>query len=125
MILQRAIALCNSAHASLWLLSDDGKSISIAAETHVGKNDFGEGPDSATRQITEADSRIVQSVVEARTIHIPDILADPRYQDQNHVNRNFLDASGIRSTVIAPLISGGRAIGTIMISTSGRLVSDR
>src|SRR5262249_32965347 len=52
-----------------------------------------------------------RAVLEGRTIHIPDVLADPKYRATR-----YQKLSGYRSVLCAPLLRDGTTIGTFSLS---------
>jgi diguanylate cyclase (GGDEF)-like protein len=96
---------------SVGILDDDQTRIEIAAEYRSDGH-----PTTIGAKLPLGGGTILTRIVtERRTISADDVLADPRFAEM----RNEMRDLHIRGAVIAPLIAGGRVIGTLSVNSSG------
>jgi diguanylate cyclase (GGDEF)-like protein len=95
---------------SVGILDEDQTRIEIAAEFRAD----GHPTTIGARLPLGGGSILTRVVTERRTITADDVLADPRFADV----RAEMHELRIRGTIVAPLVAGGRVIGTLSVNSS-------
>ncbi len=111
-ILSSATQLCDVPVAALMLLNEAQGTFHMAA--HLG--DWEVPVATETTWSVDAPLPVAQSFREARTIHVTDMKESTLYLDGDPTYRRMVDAEGLRTRLCVPLLIGGKAIGTIVLS---------
>ncbi len=111
-ILNSATQLCDVPVAALMLLNEVQGTFHMAA--HLG--DWKVPVATETTWSVDAPLPVAQSFREARTIHVTDMKESAPYLDGDPTYRRMVDAEGLRTRLCVPLLIGGKAIGTIVLS---------
>jgi adenylate cyclase len=99
-----AVRLCEALHATIYLR--DGEFVVIHAHSGpLGRTPIG------TRQILNIEWPTGRSVLEGRTIHVPDLQTDDDYPQGKEIALRL----GHRTTLAVPLIRNETAIGAILL----------
>src|SRR5262249_55432317 len=106
-LLESAANLCQADHSFIFLREDDGyRCVS-------GSGDIPEWIDYLKQQIIAPGRGTVaaRAVLEGRTVHIPDVLADPEYTFREAQKRG-----GYRTALGVPLLREGTPIGVMVLT---------
>ncbi|WP_299656158.1 GAF domain-containing protein [uncultured Tateyamaria sp.] len=109
-LLEKSVALSGSQHGSIWLVSEDGAWLDVAARREDGAE---QGADFDRRAMDDSGSVMVQCVRDMKVRHIDDLLDIESFKNSDHPNRIWLDQSGARSVLMVPLVSEGQGIGVL------------
>ncbi|WP_299614883.1 GAF domain-containing protein [uncultured Tateyamaria sp.] len=109
-LLEKSVALSGSQHGSIWLVSEDGAWLDVAARREDGAE---QGADFDRRAMDDSGSVMVQCVRDMKVRHIDDLLDIESFKNSDHPNRTWLDQSGARSVLMVPLVSEGQGIGVL------------
>src|SRR5262249_10229199 len=105
-VVEAAVELLGCAMARLWLVDEDGATLTLGAAA---------GPPAAPdgrRALPFGEGLVGLAVARRATVTMPDVQNDPRA-----LNAAGLRAEGIASAAAAPLIAGGRPLGALSIGT--------
>jgi class 3 adenylate cyclase len=120
-ILRNAAQLCNAPVAALLLLNEERSTFGMAA--HWGEWNDPLGP--VAEWTLDAPLPVAQALREARTIHVEDMKKSAPYVNGDTTYRRLVDTEGIRTRICVPLLSGGVAFGTIVLSRLKLLPFDK
>ncbi|MEX0281905.1 MAG: GAF domain-containing protein [Arenibacterium sp.] len=115
-LLEKAVALSQSAHGSVWLTDEEGVWLETVArnETNAART---AGFDR--RRLDATDSAVANCVRERSVWRMHDIQDQPGYNDDpNFPNREWMSLSGARSMLLVPLVSGDQGIGLLAMYRS-------
>ena len=118
-VLKNARVLCDADEGTIFRPDADGNYVPAAASAPEGMP-RALSQDVFQRRPIKADrgSAAGRSVVEGRTIHIPDVLADPEYR-----RMDIAEASGFRSLLAVPMLREGVPIGVLTLARTGEAKS--
>ncbi len=114
-VLTNARTLCEADRGTIFRPDAQGNYAPVAASTPEGvpralsQGVFQRDPIKADR-----GSAAGRAIVEGRTIHIPDVLADPEYR-----RMDIAEASGFRSLLAVPMLREGTPIGVLTLARTG------
>ena len=111
-ILKNTARICKSPIAYLMLTNEERTHFSLAARWGDKLRSLDPG------EAWKLDSQFVlaQTILEKRTINLPDMADTPNYKEGESVNVRLVDVEGIRSHLTVPLISENVAIGCIVLA---------
>jgi GAF domain-containing protein len=113
-VVANAARLCRALNATVYLR--DGNDAVIQAQFGQGGSPVG------TRRLLDADWVTGRAVLEARTIHIPDLLSTNEYPKGSQISLRL----GYRTLLAVPLLRNNAAIGAILATRrEARRFSDR
>ncbi|MEX0339209.1 MAG: GAF domain-containing protein [Arenibacterium sp.] len=115
-LLEKVVALSQSAHGSVWLADEEG----IWIET-VARNDTNAARAAGfdRRRLDATDSAVANCVRERAVWRMDDIQDQPGYKDDpNFPNREWMNRSGARSMLLVPLVLGDKGIGLLAMYRS-------
>ncbi|HXT20450.1 MAG TPA: GAF domain-containing protein, partial [Thermoanaerobaculia bacterium] len=105
-VVEAAVELFGATLARLWLLDDDGASLTLGAAAGVVAAPEG------LRTIPVGEGLVGLAVARRVAVTMPDVVNDPRV-----INAARLRAEGIASAAAAPLVAGTRLLGALAIGT--------
>jgi signal transduction histidine kinase len=114
-VLTNARTLCEADRGTIFRPDAKGNYAPVAASAPEGV------PRALSQGVLQRDpikadrgSAAGRAIVEGRTIHIPDVLADPEYR-----RMDIAEASGFRSLLAVPMLREGTPIGVLTLARTG------
>lgn len=109
-LLEKAVALSDSAHGSIWLVDRDGVWLETVARN---EREAAQTAGFQRRRMQDTNSAVATCVREKSVRLIDDLQALPSYSDPNFSNKDWISQSGARSMLLVPLVSEGGGIGML------------
>lgn len=110
-ILQNAMRLCGAGEAELHLVDEHRTCTRLVA--WLSAMDRPAQVDSHVRLLTDTGSKLIQTIVAGKTIHLLDVRDTERYRQGSHEYRKTFE--GQRTTLLVPLMSDGIGIGALCV----------
>lgn len=114
-ILTNAVRLCETQHATLFLVTDDRAKIEQVA-TRDWNPKLTDIWQREPRRLDDTESSFYQVVSTKRPVHIHDLRDTPRYQNQtSEIRKVAVDSENMRTLLHVPLLLGDVCIGVLMV----------
>ncbi len=115
-IVSRAAQLCNAPMAWLVICNDAQTLMTVAAYHGLSRRQIKTDDTFFFERDAETITGLDRAILEASTIQDEDLALTPAYLKGNRDARLLVDDEGMRTRLSIPLISGGKAIGAIILS---------
>ncbi len=113
-ILENAVRLCAAPHALLLMRNGPDTHLELVA-SNSAQSDFIDSLRENPHELANKGSAAVRALDTMQTQHLPDVREYLRDGDRAPQLSVAADVEGMRTTLLVPLISGGRAIGVLSV----------
>ena len=114
-VLKNARILCDADRGTIFRPDADGNYVPVAASSPEGMpRAIAQGLLDQRPIKADRGSAAGRAIVESRTVHIPDVLADPEYR-----RMDLAEAGGFRSLLSVPMLRESVPIGVLTLARTG------
>jgi len=111
-VLDNARRLCNAERVQIFRPNENGEYVTVAASGEIGPASLAVLQKKPIQ--VDRSSATGRALIEGRTVHIPDVQADPEYG-----RHDIAHAGGYRTILAVPLLREGAPVGVLTVARAG------